>query len=291
MLDIQNHTEQLEKHLAILDENTWHEVITPERAKELLCINTSNRPQRPTTQQVLIRDLKRNNFVYNGDTIRISSENILLDGQNRLYACVKSGVPFVGLIVSNLAPEAMKTIDVGSRRTHGQQLHLRGIKNANQVSAILVKMAEMAYGQNNITFSQHELDDLLEQYPHVVDVASSCKKVVAGCGSFVGAISAIGIAQGYKDQVQKFLTVWKDGIPTYQNCPVHLVRERILSTIGKEKDKIERLAMQRMIMSSWNKLLEEKKPKRIQGFDDIKIYGWDKNDLGFVVALENVENE
>lgn len=286
MLDLQNHTEELEKHLKLLDEHTWHEVITPERAKELLGINTSNRPQRPTTQQVLIRDLQRNNFIYNGDTIRISSENILLDGQNRLYACVKSGIPFVGLIVSNISPEAMKTIDVGSRRSHGQQLHLRGIKNANQVSAILVKMAEMAYGQNNVTFSQHELDDLLDQYPHVVEAAASCKKIVAGCQSFVGAVYAIAIAQKHNDKAEKFVTVWREGIPVYQNCPVHLVREKIIGTIGKDKDKIQRLTMQRMIMSSWNKLLENKHPKKIQGFDDVFVYGWDKNDLGFVKELE-----
>jgi hypothetical protein len=291
MLDIISHTQELEQHLKTLSENTWHEVITPDRAKELLGMNTNNRPQRPTTQQVLIRDLKRNNFIYNGDTIRISSENVLLDGQNRLYACVKSGVPFVGLIVGNLPPEAMKTIDVGSRRSHGQQLYLRGIKNANQVSAILVKMSEMAYGQNNVTFSQHELDDLLEQYPHVIDLASSCKKVIAGCGSIVGAICSIGIAQHKNRLAEQFLTVWRNGIPCYQDCPAHLVREKINQTQGKPNQKIERLVMQRMIMSSWNKLLENKTPKKVQGFDDKKIYGWDTNDLGFVVALENQEND
>lgn len=291
MLDIISHTQELEQQLTTLAENTWHEVITPERAKELLGINTSNRPQRPTTQQVLIRDLKRNNFIYNGDTIRISSENVLLDGQNRLYACVKSGIPFVALMVGNLPPEAMKTIDVGSRRSHGQQLHLRGIKNASQVSAILVKMAEMAYGQNNVTFSQHELDDLLEQYPHVIDLASSCKKVIAGCGSIVGAICSIGISQHKNKLADQFLTVWKNGIPAYQDCPAHLVRERINRTYGKPNQKIERLTMQRMIMSSWNKLVENKTYSVIKGFDDKKIYGWDTNDLNFVVALESQEND
>ena len=49
--------------------------------------------------------------------------------------------------------------------------------------------------------------------------------------------------------------------------------------------------MQRMIMSSWNKLLENKTFKKVQGFDDKKIYGWDTNDLGFVVALESQEND
>ena len=86
--------------------------ITPAYAAELLKQNTNNRPVRPSHVRFLSEAMQRGEFLFNGDAIRISKDNVILDGQHRLLAVVKSNIALKVVVVRGLESEVFKTIDV-----------------------------------------------------------------------------------------------------------------------------------------------------------------------------------
>lgn len=66
------------------------ETITPDRAKQLLEMNTRNRNVLHSNLDILTEEIRKGRFVANGDAIRIAKDGTILDGQHRLLACVRA---------------------------------------------------------------------------------------------------------------------------------------------------------------------------------------------------------
>ena len=102
--------------------------MTPMKAKEILQKNSLNRPIKDDTVSRYKRLMEKNDFMLNGDTIKISWLKILLDGQHRLTAISKMPDNFSVqmIIVENLDPECFSTLDCGSPRTAKDILVING---------------------------------------------------------------------------------------------------------------------------------------------------------------------
>jgi len=111
------------------------EQITPGVSAEWLAVNTHNRKHRPKLVEKYARDMQANQWQANGSTIVFSKDGVLLDGQHRLMACVKSGTPFVSIVVRGVDVDAMRTVDSGAARTAGDAFNLEGEVNANALAA------------------------------------------------------------------------------------------------------------------------------------------------------------
>ena len=100
--------------------------ITPEMAEEMLKRNIANRKVNQANVNRIAADMATGNYRINGETIKISSNGEILDGQHRLLACIKSGVPFKSYIVYNVEREAIGTIDMGKGRSVADSLNVMG---------------------------------------------------------------------------------------------------------------------------------------------------------------------
>lgn len=109
--------------------------ITPERARKLLERNQINRPIKGAAVKRYAADMAAGNWVLNGEAIIQRSDGMLLNGQNRLHACLEADVPFSTLFVSGVNGDAMDTIDTGISRSFGDQLHWKGVSSSSEVSA------------------------------------------------------------------------------------------------------------------------------------------------------------
>src|SRR5687768_15704100 len=112
--------------------------VTPEVAKELLALNTKG--QRTISSAAVERyaaDMVTQDWIINGDTIRISKDNELLDGQHRLTSIIASGEAQILLIVWGIDKDAMLTIDSGRRRTYADHLKMVGTTNHSLTAAII----------------------------------------------------------------------------------------------------------------------------------------------------------
>lgn len=113
------------------------EEITPARAKELLALGGANRNISQRWVRSLATEIGRGLWFLDGNTIRISNENKLLDGQHRLSAIVLAEKPVLSFVAYGISSQAMKNIDRGRARTIADLFKIhRNLANPNRVAGV-----------------------------------------------------------------------------------------------------------------------------------------------------------
>ena len=102
----------------------------------MLAENTNNRNISKTQVDLFARTMEQGAWKLNGEAIKFSLDGKLLDGQHRLLACQRSGIPFTTLVIRGLPDETQQTMDSGKTRTLGNVLELRGETNCTQLATI-----------------------------------------------------------------------------------------------------------------------------------------------------------
>jgi hypothetical protein len=166
-----NPTASLEDQIANLKalmndppENSRVIVITPALAQWIIDnLNTRNRKRRPKRIQTYARAMVIG-WVLNGATL-VFSRTAILDGQNRLYACIVAQVPFKTHVVFGIDGDAFDSIDAGASRTGSDTFYVAGIKDWRIVSPATrwIRLLEDAWknggqpkrGDSNISNPEH----------------------------------------------------------------------------------------------------------------------------------------
>jgi hypothetical protein len=86
-------------------------LLTPEEATRLLEHNTLNRPLNDQHVKRIASQILSGKWRFNGDTIKISDDNAVLDGQHRLWAVVESKFSIETILVRGIKRDAFATID------------------------------------------------------------------------------------------------------------------------------------------------------------------------------------
>ncbi len=111
--------------------------LTPKMAKEWLLSNTKNRPLRKATVTRYANEINKGNWVYNGESIKISSSNVIIDGQHRLHAVVLSGKSIDIELLTELSDDVFCTIDQGKTRTNSDNFALKEVENYTAVASAI----------------------------------------------------------------------------------------------------------------------------------------------------------
>lgn len=102
--------------------------ITPELAQRLLGRNPDNRALKLNRIRDYAKDMAAGRFDgLNGETIKISRDGLLNDGQNRLQAVIESGKPLRTLVVFGTSRDSRMTIDAGGVRSSPDYAFMSGI--------------------------------------------------------------------------------------------------------------------------------------------------------------------
>lgn len=110
-------------------------LITPELAKKYLEKNSHNRRINEKTVNYYAHQMENNLWKLTGQSISLSSENILLDGQHRLRAIIKSGKSIKMLVVFDADPDSFDVYDKGKKRSHDDSLYILGIPNSTNIAS------------------------------------------------------------------------------------------------------------------------------------------------------------
>lgn len=105
------------------------ESITPDVAQEYLKRNKSNRTLKPAAIRNYARDMKNGDWQLTPQGISFFENGSLADGQNRLHAVVRAGVPVEFYVTYNV-PDSNTIQDRGVMRTSSDTLHMEGIRSA-----------------------------------------------------------------------------------------------------------------------------------------------------------------
>ncbi len=112
---------------------------TPALAQWVLeTLNVHNRPLKTRDVARYAANMGADRWTLTGDTIKFSEKRILRDGQNRLTACVQSGVPFTTHVVFGIEDAAFDVLDNGRRRTGSDAFAVAGIPH-HQITAGAVR--------------------------------------------------------------------------------------------------------------------------------------------------------
>lgn len=143
--------------------------VTPEMASVWLKNNPRNRNLNTKTVDDLARAMAAGEWALNGEAVKLSVHDQLLDGQHRLAAVVKSGVAVDMLVVTGLENWTQDTMDTGRKRTTADVFAIHGESLTNVLAAV-AKRAWM-WEQGNHKFANYstpstlELMEMLEQFP------------------------------------------------------------------------------------------------------------------------------
>jgi len=112
--------------------------ITPTMAKAMLEKNTSNRKISDTTVEAYVSDMINGRWKSNtAETIKISSNGRILDGQHRLEAVIRSEKTIKFTVAYGVDEGVFDVLDTGKIRSSADVFSIQSIDNSTSASAII----------------------------------------------------------------------------------------------------------------------------------------------------------
>lgn len=237
------------------------QTVTPElAAKWLESYNSANRPLRESRVNRYARDMIRGDWIPNAETVKFSTNGVLLDGQHRLWAVVMANVTVPMLIARNVPEEAMATIDTGAPRNFSDVLRIRGhARYVTQIPAVLRLLTwyERTKGSSDmfIPMTHAEMDDAFAAHP---DVEEACRAVMC-TGRLkrmvAPSLTAFVYYHAAKDDPAKagaWLQLLDSGAGMSNDNPVYLLREILLAERSGRDRMTQRDLLALMVRSWWH---------------------------------------
>lgn len=242
--------------------------ITPEHARELLLLNKGNRPLVSHHVKRLTQEMKEGRWKFNGDPIRISVSNRLLDGQHKLHAIVMSNTTQEILLVRGLPDDVFDTIDVGRKRTGSDIFAIMGEKNTSQLTSalnILTNFAEHGMNNRRVSYPVTVLEDTLDQHPTI-------RHSISFLANYKGRLmpqscaAALHYLFTQKDALlaDSFFEALTSGANLSQGDPVFLLRERLIANCAA-RQKYDVTYIMAISVKAWNAMRTKK---------SLRVLGW-----------------
>lgn len=149
---------------------TRFETITPSLASVYLTRNTHNRKKKDKKIKEWAAVMKAGGWRLNGETIKFYENGTLADGQNRLEAVIRAGVP-VEMEVRYGVPNDVTTFDIGSSRNMHDILVLSGYKQKN-LNITIKALRMMLFLVSIQNASPSTIGELIDTYEEAVGAAS-----------------------------------------------------------------------------------------------------------------------
>ena len=239
------------------------EKIDPATATRWLEQNTHNRRIRETVTNRYARDMAAGNWELNGEAIKFSGEGILLDGQQRLTAVVRSGATIESLVIFGLPAEAQASLDQGMKRRTADILGLTG-ETDPFVAAAAIALA-MLYERDGMKAQAKAWPSAVEQarwyhdHPgvhHSVELGIKASKTMVIAGGVSAALHLI-IAQKHPTQADEFFNEIITGVGSTVDSPVMAYRAALqlhLKTAPRARaNRVFQLALGIKAFNLWRK--------------------------------------
>jgi hypothetical protein len=226
-------------------------LLTPEFATQLLEHNASNRPLSDAHVGRIARQIIDGKWKYNGDTIKISTEQEVLDGQHRLWAVIEAQIPIDTVIVYGIERDAFSTIDTVRRlRTGGDTIALNGVRNyRNQIAGALGWLIRWQNGvletykvaENKVENS--DIETAFEHHPGIQRAAEAAMKLRTVANPSVLAFAYYVMSSRNQEIADQLLDVLRDPTATNLSHPFFRLRNYFVLDRTKQKDPVVSIAL------------------------------------------------
>jgi hypothetical protein len=219
------------------------EIVTREKAYEMMKHNKANRTIRNSHVNALLREIAAHRFYPGIDSICFDIYGNLMNGQHRLRAIIESGIPVKLVIVRNMDPRAMKAFDANQTRKAKDYFAMHGKHYAATVESaarVLMSLKHVAETDKTLAHDkilpQQIIDFVDQQHTELFDEAP----ITGKAGRFLGLPSVILAWYHLASRVHphvadKALHVLESGEQQYENDPLHrFVMRRLQGKREKE---------------------------------------------------------
>lgn len=241
--------------------------ITPAVAASLLEGNTSNRRLSNNTVKAYADLMERGAWKLNGEAIKVAKNGLLLDGQHRLEAVIRSGASIECLVITNLENEIFDTLDQGKKRGMADVLSIQGELSTNVLASVLRALCCHEMNPNNPPLQSSIPIDIQEDYflrnPDVRIYTTKCQRVKHILECSVGGSLWYLFSQRSQDEADTFFERIIDGVGLAVDSPIRILRERLMMNRASNTAKAPRKVLAALVVKAWNSYRLGKKIKQL----------------------------
>lgn len=232
--------------------------ITPAIAERLLELNENNRLINEDQISAIAKDISSGFWQLNGETIIVSKDGLLNDGQNRLHAVVRAGEPIRTAIMFGVSRESRMSVDMGRQRRASDFLRMDGVSNSFRAAA-LVAIFELYkrgvysnnVGRNGIKITKQELLAAYyarqKQYDHALQICDG-HKIARSMGGTPICAGYMICKEVNATEAEVFFARLIDGTSLQRGSVILAVRNRLMDSSNRlhSHEKLE------LILRAWN---------------------------------------
>ena len=258
-------------------DNISLQTIDPDMAREILGFNTGNfrNPDKLRIEKYA-NDMANGNWKFSGDSIKIS-DGVLLDGQHRLLAVIKSGKSIQTIIVKDLIEDATY-IDRGKPRTLSQWFRHLGYKNYTALAATgsLIYLHDNGFWlRSSVSVKDRDEATIIKYVKNNLDALQATflfvnrpylNKIIPL--SIISTVAHIGTGRGTAPENNAVAAWFWNGIANgsglKENDPPLTLRNRLLA--GRGSERLTPLQVRTLVTKAWNYAVrgEELTPRKLQ---------------------------
>jgi hypothetical protein len=174
--------EELENLIATTPPNSPSVIrtVTPQVAQHI--VDKWNKLNRSTVSRKIrqyAEAMKAGQWRLNGETC-IFSRKRMMNGQNRMYACILAGVPFRTHLVFGVEDDIFDSMDAGKSRDHADVLKTLGAKDPKTMAVAVRWIAWITANKANIrkpAYTPQETGELYRRFKRAEDFTEDAKKI------------------------------------------------------------------------------------------------------------------
>ncbi len=256
------------------------ETITPDRARKLMDKTTRLSEQSEATWRQrsikkskvddYAKDMRAGNWQLNGESIILTDEGRVLDGQHRLYACIKADVPFQTIVSRGAQEDSFRTIDTGAVRTAGDIFTIAGRKSGRDLAAAAAVVWKYEKGSGRLLNTmwherptKTELFQTIEQHPGLEEYVSKSGSLAPLLSH--GLVAALWYLFAKRDPLlsDSFFDMLRTGSGLREGEPIHALRERVQRDRALRPRPTQQHTAE-LIVRAWNATRTGKKLGKMQ---------------------------
>ncbi|MHA3980704.1 hypothetical protein ACW9UR_23805 [Halovulum sp. GXIMD14794] len=192
------------------DRDNVRETITPEIAQELLDTAVGAHEDKRAIE-TYAQAMSADSWVINGQPLIIDEEGRLIDGVQRLHACIRSGKPFDTFVARSVPADILHTIDQHRRRNYQGVLEARGVEDAGTVVRLMSKLIRIENGvlgrDSQVSISWSRFDQVLAANPELHDAVKIANRFSSASlhSTSRPTLCFMAILAGKRDELESFL--------------------------------------------------------------------------------------
>lgn len=233
------------------------ETITPSKCEEYLRLNDNYRARVVANIEAMAKDMKARRWDENGESIKFSADGRLVDGQNRLMACIKAGVPFTTVVVRGVKSDL--NIDTGNKRQFRDWLKHNGCeKYCSEVAAGIRLSIPLSKGLNpngavgDRRPTAHELKSLWKKHPEFVESAAVAMSVSHILRSSIGTATHFLFNKKDSELCGEFFAALNGKLELVTSDPVVMLRSRLLLMRSTKAHNLDTSNTSALVILAWN---------------------------------------